>query len=236
MRCGTIDQGNGGSVIISVHIPKTAGTSFGRGLRDRFGDRLLEDYEDRPLSDSPEAALHRQEARAGVHANGADIVDRFDAVHGHFIADKYAALPGERLFCVVLRDPVERAASHYRQWVELPNPVNAMSRKVVEEGLDLAAFTALPGQASIYSLFLGAVPLDRFAVVGLTEAYEETLKLFEAVTGVTVPARQDNVAEIRPTLGLAEHDALAAAQPDNMRLYDAGRRRFEALCRVHGIA
>ena len=223
-------------MIVSVHIPKTAGTSLGCGLRERFGDRLLDDYEDRPLSDSPEAEQHRRTSRAAVRASGADLIARYDAVHGHFIADKYAALPGDPRFCVILRDPVARAASHYRQWTALPNPVNAMSAKVIEEDLDLAAFTALPGQASIYSLFLGAVPLDRFAVVGLTEAYEQTLKLFEAVTGIAVPARQDNVADNRPWVSPAEHRALAAAQPDNMRIFDQARRRFEALCRRHGIA
>jgi hypothetical protein len=222
-------------VIISVHIPKTAGTSLGWGLRDRFGDRLLEDYADRPLSDTPEDDARRQAARAEVRLNGAKLLDKYDAVHGHFIADKYATLPGEPLFCVVLRDPVDRAASHYRQWTELPNPVNVMSRKVIEEGLDLAAFTALPGQANLYGTFLGRMPLERFAVVGLTEAYEETLKLFEAVTGVAVPGRADNVAARKPSFNGADRDALATAQPGNMRLYDQARRRFDMLCRRYGV-
>jgi hypothetical protein len=222
-------------VIISVHIPKTAGTSLGWGLRDRFGDRLLEDYADRPLSDTPEDEARRQAARAEVRRNGAELLDKYDAVHGHFIADKYDALPGKPLFCVVLRDPVDRAASHYRQWTELPNPVNVMSRKVIEEGLDLAAFTALPGQANLYGTFLGKMPLERFAVVGLTEAYEETLKLFEAVTSVAVPRRADNVAARKPSFGTAERSSLAAAQPGNMHLYDQARHRFDVLCRQHGV-
>jgi hypothetical protein len=222
-------------LIISVHIPKTAGTSLGRGLRDCFGNRLLEDYGDRPLSNTPEDEARREAARAQVRENGADLLKRYDAVHGHFIADKYESLPGDVKFCVILRDPVDRVASHYRQWTELPNPVNAMSRKVIEEGLDLPTFAALPGQANLYRLFLGKVPLEGFAVVGLTEAYEETLRLFEAVTGVAVPRRQDNAAKGKSALDEAERRSLAASQPENMRLYDAARRRFEILCQRNGI-
>lgn len=222
-------------MIISVHIPKTAGTSLGAGLRERFGERLLEDYTDRPLSDTPEDVARRAAARVEVRENGADLIERYDAVHGHFIADKYECLSDTTRFCVILRDPVDRVVSHYRQWTELPNPVNAMSRKVIEEGLDLPSFAALAGQATLYGLFLGKMPLERFAVVGLTEAYEETLRLFEAVTGVAVPPREDNVAVDKSSLTTVERQALAAAQPENMRLYDTARRRFEDLCRRHGI-
>jgi hypothetical protein len=222
-------------VIISVHIPKTAGTSLGWGLRDRFGARLLEDYADRPLSDTPEDEQRRAVGREWVRDSGPELQSQYDAIHGHFIADKYATLPGAPLFCVILRDPVERSASHHRQWTELPNPVNAMSRKVTEEGLDLAAFTALPGQAGLYQLFLGAMSLECFSVVGLTESYGETLQLFEAVTGVAIPGRTDNVAPEKPLIDAAAHKSLAALQPENMRLYDHARRRFEMLCRQFGI-
>jgi hypothetical protein len=34
-------------MIISVHIPKTAGTSFGLALKDKFGERLKPKYGDR---------------------------------------------------------------------------------------------------------------------------------------------------------------------------------------------
>jgi hypothetical protein len=222
-------------VIISVHIPKTAGTSLGWGLRDRFGARLLEDYADRPLSDTPEDEQRRVVGREWVRDSGPELQSQYDAIHGHFIADKYATLPGAPLFCVILRDPVERSASHHRQWTELPNPVNAMSRKVTEEGLDLAAFTALPGQAGLYQLFLGAMSLECFSVVGLTESYGETLQLFEAVTGVAIPGRTDNVAPEKPLIDAAAYKSLAALQPENMRLYDHARRRFEMLCRQFGI-
>ena len=222
-------------MIISVHIPKTAGTSLGWGLRDRFGARLLEDYADRPLSDSPEDEQRRAVTRERVRDSGPELLSRYDAVHGHFIADKYAALPGAPLFCVVLRDPVERSASHHQQWTELPNPVNAMSRKVIEERLDLPTFTALPGQAGLYQLFLGTMPLEHFSVVGLTEAYGETLQLFEAVTGVPIPGRTDNVAPAKPLIDAAAYKSLAALQPENMRLYDHARRRFEMLCGQFGI-
>lgn len=222
-------------MIVSVHIPKTAGTSLGRALQDRFEDRFLEDYGDRPLADEPEDEVRRVASKREVVAFGDDLISRYDVVHGHFIADKYVTLPDTPVFCVILRDPAERAASHYRQWRDLPNPANSMVRRLMHEGLDLAAFCALPRMAKIYRLFLGTIPLERFDIVGLTEAYEDTLKLFEAVTGVGLAERVDNVTGHRPRIGPEERAALELAQPDNVAFYDAGRRRFEDLCRQYGV-
>lgn len=36
-------------LIISIHVPKTVGTSFQKGLEERFDRRLLIDKEDNPL-------------------------------------------------------------------------------------------------------------------------------------------------------------------------------------------
>ena len=53
-------------MLVSVHIPKTAGSSFLAGLRDRFGEGLLPDYGDAPISGSLPARWLRLRNRVKV--------------------------------------------------------------------------------------------------------------------------------------------------------------------------
>jgi hypothetical protein len=76
-------------MIISVHIPKTAGTSFGEDLNGAFGARLFADYGDWPEVATPEGQAHNEQRRAEVLARLDEIAGRFDAIHGHFTAGKY---------------------------------------------------------------------------------------------------------------------------------------------------
>lgn len=58
--------------IVSIHVPKTGGTSFIEILRGHFGDKLLLDY-----------GLNESDSIAPFQAGA------FDCVHGHFPATKY---------------------------------------------------------------------------------------------------------------------------------------------------
>lgn len=69
----------GDSVLISVHIPKTGGTSFRKFvLAPAFGDRLRLDYGDKPLA----ASEYERISHAVNHVPPEDLPDRCDCVHG----------------------------------------------------------------------------------------------------------------------------------------------------------
>ena len=93
--------------IISVHIPKTAGSSFQAGLASVFGERLLLDYDDRPLDGTLKARFRRARKSLAFSMRGRErfIVD-YDAVHGHFIASKYSALGEQGALCAFFRAQV----------------------------------------------------------------------------------------------------------------------------------
>ncbi len=223
-------------MIVSVHIPKTAGTSLRVGLERRLGSRLLLDYDDRPLARDPEDQARRERAAAAVVAAVPRLLRDYDAVHGHFVASKYLPLGGHAKFAVFLRDPSARTLSQFRHWrrtAEAANPVAALIRDGTISAGDLAE---RPEQRRIYADFLGSVSLDRFAFVGIAEQYEASVALFEAVFGIALPVLHENAddgggaeAELAP-LELAR---VKAAQAENMLIYDLGRRRFEALCAAH---
>ncbi|MEI4196712.1 hypothetical protein [Roseovarius sp. E0-M6] len=86
-------------MLISVHVPKCAGTSFGNWLAGAFGDRLHLHY---PNSGPPEPVT-----TANVHC-----------VHGHFFHHQWdisaaCYYPQAKQFITVLRDPVQMMISSY---------------------------------------------------------------------------------------------------------------------------
>lgn len=162
-------------MLISLHLPKTAGTNFRALLESHYGDRLLDDYGDRPLHQG--AVPRRLRAiRAGIglllHPQRLAAVD---AVHGHFLALKYGLWRGGAGVRRVtwLRDPVERVASHYHYWRRGYNPATAgaLQRRVVEEGWTLERFCLGPELRNVYQQFLWGVPVARLDFVGITEHY-----------------------------------------------------------------
>ncbi len=169
-------------MIVSVHMPKTAGTSFRGALEEHFGDRFRHDYQDYPLAHSP--PTRRQQARDWCEAARADDFAGVSCVHGHFLAIKYLQL-AERLPCTFvtwLREPVARLVSHYHYWLRAydgDSPlVSPLHRRVVEEGWTLQQFCLAPELRDVYSEFLWGFPLDRLDFVGITEFFPEDLRYF----------------------------------------------------------
>jgi hypothetical protein len=169
-------------MLISLHLPKTAGTRFRGLLEAHFGDGLLIDYADRPLHESV-SARRRRAVKAGL---GLLLQPRrlqgIDSVHGHFLAIKYSLWSGGPRWRRVtwLRDPVERLASHYHFWMRDydPDSAGALHRQVVEEGWSLERFCLGPELRDVYRQFLWGVPLARLDFVGITEHYDSDVEDF----------------------------------------------------------
>lgn len=152
-------------MLISIHIPKTAGTSFGLLLKDRFGDRLLEDYQDRPLAS---AALSRLTRAVSAWPGLTTRLHGFEAVHGHFLAVKY--LPVRAPMVTWLRHPAQRVLSrygHYLRDVEAGRSLPASTG--LRPGLSLDEFSALPRFRDTCSKYLRGLPRQRIAVYGFSD-------------------------------------------------------------------
>jgi hypothetical protein len=167
-------------MLISVHLPKTAGSSFGTSLRDHFGDRLYGDYRDTPLNTPP----FRRRVLAALR-NAAIIGRRFpdvDCIHGHFLPIKYQLVRATRhvRFVTWLRDPVERLASHYHFWRRSYDPETSLPlhRRVVEENWSFDRFFRSPEMRNVYTQFLWGFPLSNFEFIGITEHYDEDFLFF----------------------------------------------------------
>lgn len=216
-------------LIVSVHIPKTGGVSFREVLVELADGHLVQDYDDRPLA--PRSRWRSLRARL----RRVDLPPGTRVVHGHFVAAKYWRAYPEARFVSWFRDPVERLASHYHYWLREPDPRNATCRRLLEEKLALPAFAALPEMRDVHARFLGGVPVEAFAFVGLTEAFEAGMELFgrlfcperriELGRRNANPERRGERYDIEP----GERAAIAALNRVDLDLYARARARYEEL-------
>ena len=101
-------------MLISVHLPKTAGTSFERSLRQHFGAQLERRYADKPLHHHP-LRRNLRAAREGLCGRRRQEAASPACVHGHFLPLSYRHLArrADVRFVTWLREPIDRLLSHY---------------------------------------------------------------------------------------------------------------------------
>lgn len=226
-------------MIVFVHMPKTAGQSLHAALEDAYPQRCLADSSDVPISDFWRHKKKRLLSRFKARLRGGELVKRYDLVFGHFIASKYAGLPGEKQFCAFFRDPVDRVCSHYHFWKRVVKHDNSLRCKMYARNMDLTAFANEPKMRRLYELFLGGYGVEDLAFVGLTEQYDRSLELYGKIFGRTLGHKKVNVGTItayKDTLaqeGILE--AVNESQTANQRIYTAAKARFETLCATYGV-
>jgi hypothetical protein len=167
-------------MIISVHLPKTAGISFLKSLELHFSNRLLKDYADMPIN-TPVFSRNQAALRASLRL-AEELGDQWACVHGHFMPLKYLLFSVQQpsYFVTWMRNPVDRIVSHYYFWYRNYNPAVAgvLHRRVVEEQWSLEKFVFSPEVRNLYTQFLWGFPLERFDFIGITEHYAEDFTVF----------------------------------------------------------
>lgn len=158
-------------MIVFVHIPKTAGSSFRLAAERYFGqDALLFDYgaEAAQTSDLVRHWIYEKQDPEGFRRALSLQPCRFFC--GHFNRDKYAELPGARLV-TWLRDPVDRLWSSYGHW-----------RRHEEFDGSFREFLEQPRRQNQQARILGG-SLEGLSFVGLTERYASDLDAFNDAFG-----------------------------------------------------
>lgn len=222
-------------MLVSVHMPKTAGLSFRASLEEHFGDRFRHDYQDYPLARQP-AERRAQARRWGEAAQPSDFAG-VDCVHGHFLPLKYLGLARTLpcRFVTWLREPVARLVSHYGYWQQAYDPASDLTstlhRRVIEEGWSLERFCLAPELRNVYSEFLWGFPPERLSFIGITEFFAEDLRYFsQEILGNKLQPHTLNRraggdgAETEADLGVADRGAVENYHRDDMALY---RRALE---------
>lgn len=181
-------------VLISLHIPKTAGTSLQQHLEDWFGTGNLHYHYRGWSGEAPE----RAEPRAGLCVHG-----HFNRLRGIGALDYY---PDARQFAVFVRDPFDRFVSlwrylHYQvqsgmvvqHFEDAPDFETWLDRRAAAPVLDdpfswLAQLQATPDPENLAEVFSG-----RFINVGTVEAFDRSLALLARALGRPAPAQPVHV-------------------------------------------
>lgn len=175
-------------MLISVHLPKTAGTSFERSLRRHFGAQLQRRYADKPLHHHPLRRNLRaaREGLCGRHREEASPA----CIHGHFLPLSYRHLAhrADVRFVTWLREPIDRLLSHYHYWRRaadsdardtLQDPMqDKVQRRMREENWSFEQFAQRRELRNVYRAFLWGFPVERFDFIGITEHYASDLREF----------------------------------------------------------
>lgn len=167
-------------MLISLHLPKTAGTSFSTSLEEYFGDKLVKDYNDKPIN--THAVQRVLTATTSLVFNFKRDFKATECIHGHFLPFKYllSSYSHDIQFITWMRNPADRLVSHYNYWYETydPNVSATLHKRVVEESWSLEKFCFSKELRNLYSQFLFAFPIEKFSFIGITENYDADFKFF----------------------------------------------------------
>jgi hypothetical protein len=207
--------------VIFVHCPRTGGTTLRAVLERQYGRDGVREVDGYTLD---------SEAR-NLAALPADSLARIGAFCGHMPVGLAELIGCPCPYITLVRDPVERIVSHYHWVLHTPSArlhdevvARRMSlRSYVQESSGAAFFnngqTRLLGAPSIVSeapathatLDAAKRNLERFAVAGLTERFDESLLLMRRELGWRSHRyRPLNVSRSRPrAANLSEEDRVA---------------------------
>ncbi len=205
--------------LVSLHIPKTAGTSFRTILEERFG--------------KPKVLHFDIYASGSIHAKRKPF-DRNSfrkktaVLHGHFSytdLHNYVKLPQDVAMITWLRHPVDRVVSNYhflneiiaKRLKELPDE-NLMSRM----GRSLLEFAEQTENQNVMSRFLKGSDLSRFKFIGIQDHFEEELVRLERIMNwPPIVNRIHNATErLKLEISTREYEQIALLNQGDMMLFE----------------
>jgi hypothetical protein len=203
--------------IISVHFPKSGGTSLRIQFERILGTSMLLDYDHDPL---------------GPHS--AQTVDQLPCnirmVHGHFRAVRYQKIRDAFRF-TFLRHPVDNLLSIYFFWKTYPESDNFWHSKFLREGPTIEAFAKYgPLQRLMSESYFGGYDMSHFDFVGFHETRAADIAKLSMKIGLPLDAtihvnRTNNNSETRAEI---ENDPrvigrLSSLLVDDVRFFERQR-------------
>jgi hypothetical protein len=201
---GTLEQAVGNT---SLYLYSAAGSSFsqakdGAPSTSSALDRALMFGFSNPVTRRPLVSLYSRYHAAAVRrmvARGNPVVPSdASVIMGHFVADQFDEQLGDRpkIRAVVLRDPLERMASHYDHWKRYEGHSIWRVNIPYNPTMPFEDFATLPEMQNYQLQALGRLGLEDFDVVGVTETVDQSVGQFlqllaEAGTIPFVPEGHD---------------------------------------------
>ena len=210
--------------LISIHIPKTAGTSFAGILKQVYGPENIGTLEIRSQAGAEDPRIIYRDKLISK----ADFAIDSKVLHGHFPGRRIAEIikpPANTPIITWLRHPVERVVSSfnyadriYKDELSITNPrfhiLNSLKRNLME-------FAHAKGSRNVCADYLKGIQLEDLHFVGIVEHFEEDIAYLAKIMGwknYKVPhlnrtARQEPLADFK-------NDAISLWNKKDMDLYE----------------
>lgn len=164
-------------MLISIHVPKTAGTNFTQTLELIYGNRIHMDYgTERDLTAARTCAPE-------IAADPLGFAARHDVIHGHYHYLKYAGVYPDAPVLAMLRHPVARVVSQYRHIALHGDPEVGRHRQIMEGEMDVVKFSRFHFIGNAQSVFLEGIGVDDLAHAIIQEHLTRTVERFCAAVG-----------------------------------------------------
>ena len=219
-------------MLLMLHINKCGGKSFRAGLESSYGD-VLQKYYNNPIKKLRMGPVRRYLDLFIHKLRGIKIEEGCEVIYGHYCLDEFSHLvdPATRRGAF-FRDPVEWVGS-FLLYNQSKHPDRLLGKHIQ----DIKNWRLKNGFAS----YLGSVPVTDLDFVGITEDYDNSLKLFQKIFGRKIPAFEKNKTSEFPRSYrdyFAEQGILSEVEElmsENRVIYKKAVERYVSLCATHGL-
>ena len=218
MRLGRKNEKIKNSVeLVSLHIPKTAGTSFRNILKDVYGSGSVARLDIRRNIELNSKPLKSKKIKPGIRV-----------LHGHFNYQKFMEsfdIAEGTPVITWLREPAERVISNYfyldkilrKELNEEKKDLNILAK--MEK--TLLEYAATEANRNRMSKFLDGISPEEFYFIGLTEHYEDDLaQLAKRLNWKSYSLHKHNITGRKPGLDEESLQKIRELNHDDYELYE----------------
>lgn len=208
------------SFFVSIHIPKTAGTTVATVLDRALFRRVLFDYPAQQDYYKPDPLLKK---------NSKFITDWFSGIHGHFCAERHLSTFGSAKFIATVRHPIDRIVSQFLHEYNDPG-LDSSWHKLIRSGeLGLVDFAAQDGIGNAMAKHLDGLDVNSYDLLLVSENIDLSLHILNYVVGNLDLTQHFGVPPVFPRLNtrMARPEQLEIDQKTRSEIFNRAAEDVE---------
>ncbi|WP_421897977.1 sulfotransferase family 2 domain-containing protein [Marinoscillum sp.] len=198
--------------LVSIHVPKTAGTSLAHSFCQAYGD-------DRVVS------LTRKLVRGNENNLNVHLHPNTRVLHGHFFyseIDPHILADENIRLIAMVRNPIDRVVSNYHHFIKTTKEHFPGSRKWLRRFESLLKYASREHTQNVLNRYLAPYNWDRFAFIGVQECFAEDLARLSVLLGWDPNTEEYrlNVHKRKKELTQEEEYYLTRWNQEDIKLYE----------------